>query len=168
MTISDRMTQWQRSATAGGWALLLLRLMVGYGFANHGYAKLSRGVDGFAGVLGAMGIPAPGLAAWATTLIEFVGGILMMLGAFVVPLTIPFTIIMLTAMFGVHLRYGFSAVKLKAITATGAEFGPTGYELNLLYISAFVTLALSTSSALSLDRWFAGRRKHTAPAPIQV
>ena len=32
----------------GGWALLPLRLLVGYGFAAHGYAKLARGPAAFA------------------------------------------------------------------------------------------------------------------------
>ena len=42
-----------------------------------------------------------------------------------------------------HLRYGFSSIRLKALTSAGAEFGPVGYELNLLYIAALLTLALS-------------------------
>jgi len=33
------------------WAPLLLRLIVGYGFAVHGIAKLSRGPGSFAGIL---------------------------------------------------------------------------------------------------------------------
>ncbi len=32
-------------------ALLPLRLMIGFGFAAHGYAKLSKGPDGFAAIL---------------------------------------------------------------------------------------------------------------------
>jgi putative oxidoreductase len=159
MIIRDRLTQWQQNVAARGWALVALRLLVGYGFAAHGLAKLSRGVDPFAGVLAAMGVPAPGPMAWLTTLIELGGGILMMAGAYVVPLTVPFSIIMLTAMFGVHFQYGFSSVKLKAITPTGAEFGPTGYEINLLYLVAMSALVLAGPSALSFDRWRASRKR---------
>ncbi|HXG82487.1 MAG TPA: DoxX family protein [Pyrinomonadaceae bacterium] len=41
------------------WALLPLRLIIGFGFMSHGYAKLSKGVDGFADILQTIGVPAP-------------------------------------------------------------------------------------------------------------
>jgi putative oxidoreductase len=135
------------------WELVPLRLMIGFGFAAHGYAKLARGPEHFASILQALGIPAPVLMAWATSLLELLGGISLMLGAFVVPLSLPLTIVMLTAMFGVHLRYGFSSIRLQAINASGAVFGPVGYELNLLYVAALVALALGGSSPVSFDRW---------------
>src|SRR5262245_56308820 len=90
------------------WVLVPLRLVVGFGFAAHGYAKLARGPETFAVILGAMGIPAPGPVAWMTSLLEFLGGASLMLGAFVTPLSLPLAVVMATAMFGVHLRYGFS------------------------------------------------------------
>ena len=46
------------------WASLPLRLILGFGFAYHGYPKLFGGHDGFAGMLTNLGIPAPGLMAW--------------------------------------------------------------------------------------------------------
>jgi putative oxidoreductase len=143
-----------------GWALVLLRLMVGYGFAAHGYAKLARGPDHFATILSAMGVPAPGPMAWLTSLVELAGGIGIMLGVFVALLSVPLIVVMLTAMIGVHLRYGFSSVRLKSFSvATGAEFGPVGYELSLLYIVGLMVLALGPPSALSVDRWLARRRR---------
>ena len=142
-----------------GWALLPLRLLVGFGFAAHGYAKLARGPAAFAGILSAMGIPAPSFMAWATSLLELAGGISIMVGAAVAPLSIPLAIVMVTAMFGVHLRYGFSSIRLKALTASGAAFGPVGYELNLLYIAALIAIALAGSSPLSIDRWLENRRQ---------
>ena len=143
------------------WGLLPLRLVVGFGFAAHGYAKLARGPQGFGAILSAMGIPAPGAVAWVTSLLEFVGGILIMLGLYVVPLALPLAVVMATAMFGVHLHYGFSSVKLKAISASGAVFGPVGYELNLVYIAALVALAVSGPTAFSFDRWLSGRRRRS-------
>jgi putative oxidoreductase len=140
------------SARKQGWALVLLRLVVGFGFAAHGYAKLSRGPATFAPIVAALGLPAPVPTAWATTLIELVGGILLMLGAFVVPLSLPLAAIMLVALFGVHLRYGFSSIKLKALSGAGAEFGPPGYELTLLYLAALATLAVAAPTPLSDDR----------------
>ena len=52
------------------WAPIPLRLVVGYGFLVHGYAKLVKGPDAFAGILHAIGVPAPHLMAWLTILIE--------------------------------------------------------------------------------------------------
>ena len=145
---------------ASGFALLPLRLMVGFGFAAHGWAKLSRGPENFATILAAIGVPQPHLAAWLTSLLEFAGGISLMLGAFVLPLSLPLAAVMLTAMFSVHFRYGFSSVRLQAVTASGARFGPIGYEMNLLYIAGLVTLALSGAGggALSIDRYLAARK----------
>jgi putative oxidoreductase len=139
------------------WALLPLRLIVGFGFAAHGYAKLSRGPEQFATVLSAIGVPQPYLLAWLTSLIEFVGGICVIVGAFVLPLSLPLTVIMLTAMFSVHLQYGFSSIRLKAVTVAGAEFGPVGYEMNLLYIGGLLALALTKPVTLSVDNWLRSR-----------
>jgi putative oxidoreductase len=149
----------QNRIAQSGWGVLPLRLMVGFGFAAHGYAKLSRGPDSFATILQALGIPQPHLTAWVTSLLELTGGICVMAGAFVIPLSLPLAIIMLTAMFGVHFRYGFSSIRLKAVTASGVEFGPVGYEINLLYIAGLVTLALVGAGQLSVDRVMQARRR---------
>lgn len=147
------MGETRQSAVPAGWALLPLRLMIGFGFAAHGYAKLSRGPETFATILVSLGVPQPSLMAWVTSLLEFVGGISVMAGAFVVPLAFPLAVVMLTAMLSVHLPYGFSSIRLKAVTASGAEFGPIGYEVNLLYIAGLLTLALGGSGRLSVDDW---------------
>jgi uncharacterized membrane protein YphA (DoxX/SURF4 family) len=39
------------------WYAMPLRLIVGFGFIQHGYAKLARGPEDFIGVLHAMGLP---------------------------------------------------------------------------------------------------------------
>jgi putative oxidoreductase len=144
--------------TADGWALLPLRLVVGYGFAAHGFAKLARGPEHFATILAAIGIPAPLPIAWATSLIELLGGVGVMVGAGTASLAFPLIAIMLTAMFGVHFRYGFSSIRLLAITPSGAEFGPIGCELNLMYIAALFALAVGKTTPLSVDRFLSARR----------
>jgi putative oxidoreductase len=133
--------------------ILPLRLIIGFGFAAHGYAKLSRGPANFGRILEGMGVPQPNLVAWITSVFEFTGGASIIAGAFVVPLALPLSLIMLTAMFKIHFQYGFSSVRLKSITATGAEFGPIGYEINLLYVAGLITLALSETPRLSIDYW---------------
>jgi len=136
----------------GRWALLPIRLMVGFGFAAHGVAKLSRGPEKFAVILHAMGVPAPHLAAWVTSLLELAGGVSLMAGLGVVPLTLPLAAVMLGALFGVHLRYGFSSIRLESLTSEGARFGPIGYELNLLYLAGLLALAVGGGGPVSLDR----------------
>ena len=138
---------------AKDWAILPLRLITGFGFAAHGFAKLSRGPDTFATVLSALGVPQPHLMAWLTTLLEFIGGVSIMAGAFIIPFSIPLGVIMFVAMFSVHLQYGFSSIKLRGITPSGAEFGPPGYEMNLLYLAALLTLVLAGPGKLSLGGW---------------
>lgn len=144
------------------WALLPLRLIVGFGFAAHGYAKLSRGPDKFASVVASIGVPQPYFMAWITTLLEFIGGLSLMAGAFVLPLTLPLTMVMATALATIHLQYGFSSVRLTAISNSGPEFGPIGYEMNLLYIAGLMTLALNGPTKLSLDLWLKTRKRETA------
>ena len=157
--------------TETGWGILPLRLMIGFGFAAHGYAKLARGPENFATILTALGIPQPHVTAWLTSLLELTGGLFLMAGAFVVPLSLPLVIVMLTAMFSVHLRYGFSSIRLKAVTPSGAEFGPVGYEIDLLYIAGLATLARFGAGKLSVDRFLQSRmharRTKTRPAPLQ-
>jgi putative oxidoreductase len=58
------------------WTPVPLRMIVGYGFMQHGLAKLSKGPDAFAAILQAMGVPSPHLMAWLTILIELLGGLL--------------------------------------------------------------------------------------------
>jgi putative oxidoreductase len=132
--------------------------MVGFGFAAHGLAKLGRGPEQFAVILQALGVPLPNLAAWVTSLLELGGGLCLMAGLAVVPLAAPLAMVMLTAMFGVHLRYGFSSIRLEALTPVGAKFGPIGYELNLLYLSGLLALGLGGAGPASLDVVLARRR----------
>jgi putative oxidoreductase len=141
------------------WGLLLLRLVVGYGFAAHGFAKLSRGPASFAGVLHSIGVPAPYFMAWLTTLTELLGGIAVALGAFVTFVSVPLATILLVAIFTVHLHYGFSSIKLIAVTPSGAQFGPPGYECNLLYLAALAALVLSGPGRLAIAEFPIERRR---------
>ena len=153
------MSSSKKGPSKKGWGLLLLRLMVGFGFAAHGYAKLDRGPENFAAILSALGVPCPLLTAWATSFLEFFGGICLMAGAFVVPLSLPLGVVMLTALFTVHLPNGFSTIKLKAVTFSGAEFGAPGYEINLLYLACLAVLVMEGGGILSADHWLFPKRK---------
>jgi putative oxidoreductase len=132
------------------WAALPLRLIVGYGFMEHGYAKLIHGPERFATMLHTLGVPAPELTAWATILVELLSGLAVLLGAFIPLASVAMAAVLLTAMFTVHLPYGFSAIKLQAVTAAGAQFGPPGYEVDLLYLACLAALVLIGSGPFSI------------------
>jgi putative oxidoreductase len=146
-----------RSAIAR-WAPIPLRLIVGYGFMEHGFAKLAKGPDAFATILHAIGVPAPHVMVWSTILTELVGGLAVILGAFVVLAAIPMAALLLVAIFTVHLPYGFSSIKLMAVTSAGAQFGPPGYECNLLYLACLAALVLGGSGPLAIDGLVRRRR----------
>jgi putative oxidoreductase len=147
------------------WAPLPLRLMIGYGFMAHGWAKLSRGPAGFAKLLEQIGAPLPEVTAWVSTLIEILGGLAILAGAFVAAVSIPLIVMMLVAMFTVHLRYGFSAINTIGLTADGPQFGPPGYEVNLLYVAGLLALILGGAGAFSIDRLLARRKREPASSP---
>jgi putative oxidoreductase len=140
------------------WVPVPLRLIVGLGFMEHGSAKLLKGPDAFAYILHGLGVPAPHLMAWLTILTELLGGFAVLLGAFVTLVSVPMAVVLLTAIFSVHWKYGFSSIKLLAVTPAGAQFGPPGYECNLLYLACLVALVLSGSGPLSLDGVFSRKR----------
>ncbi len=87
----------QRSDLAR-WAVVPMRILVGCGFIEHGFAKLSRGHDAFGGILQRLGVPMPQVAAWLTIGTELVGGLALLLGAFVVWASIPTAGVLLVAM----------------------------------------------------------------------
>src|SRR6516165_8347717 len=147
------------------WALLPLRLIIGYGFMAHGWAKLSRGPEGFAKQVEQTGTPLPEVMAWVSTFVEILGGLAILVGAFVAIVSIPLIVMMLVAMFTVHLRYGFSAINTIGLTADGPQFGPPGYEINLLYIAGLLALILGGAGPLSIDRLLARREREPAAAP---
>jgi putative oxidoreductase len=101
------------------WAPLPLRLIVGFGFMEHGFAKLSKGPGVFAAILQTLGVPAPHLMAWVTILTEVAGGLAVILGVFVAWATLPMAAVLLVEIFTVHLPYGFSSIKLINVTAAG-------------------------------------------------
>ena len=141
------------------WPLLPLRLIVGFGFIEHGLAKLAKRPDAFANILQAMGVPGAHFMAWSTILVEILGGVAIILGLFVTLASLPMAAVLLVAMFTVHLPYGFSSIKLEAVTAAGAQFGPPGYEVDLLYLACLTALVLGGPGPLAIGGLIIKRRK---------
>jgi putative oxidoreductase len=107
----------------------------------------------FIGVLHAMGLPVPFLLGWATIIVEVVGGMMILAGALIPLATVPMTIVLLVAIFTVHLPNGFSSIKLQSFDAAGAHFGQPGYETNLLYLAGLLALCFGGPGPISIDAW---------------
>jgi putative oxidoreductase len=115
------------------WGLLLLRVMLGVAFIYHGYGKLfgqMPGMEGFTAGVAKMGFPAPALFAYLAALIEFLGGIAVLIGF--------------------HVKHaGYLIALVMAIAIGGAlnfGFGPTGFsfakiELALVYLVMSLSIA---------------------------
>lgn len=136
----------------GRWSALPLRLIVGYGFIAHGVAKVMNGPSHFADSLQALGVPAAAVMSWLTISFELLGGAAVLAGAWIPVVSVPLAAILLVAAITVHLPYGFSSIKLRAVTKDGPQFGPPGYETDLLYLAALATLILGGSGPYALDR----------------
>ena len=150
------------------WAPIPLRLIVGYGFMAHGFAKLSRGPDVFAAILHTMGVPAPQFMAWLTILTELIGGLAVLVGAFVALVSLPMAAVLIVAMLTVHLPYGFSSIKLLSVTSGRAQFGPPGYELDLLYLACLAALVFGGSGPMAIDGLFGTRRLGSHPVTNKI
>ena len=150
--LSSRLASLARPSVAV-WAPIPLRLIVGYGFMQHGFAKLSRGPEAFAAILHTMGVPAPHFMAWLTIVTELIGGLAVVLGAFVPLVSLPMAVVLFVAMLTVHLPYGFSSIKLLSVMSGRAQFGPPGYELDLLYLACLAALVLGGSWPMAIDHY---------------
>jgi len=141
------------------WAPIPIRMILGAGFMVHGWAKWSRGPAAFAELLKQAHVPLPLANAWLVTLLEIFGGLALLLGAFVTIASVPLILSMLGAMFTINIKYGFSAVNTIGLTPDGPQFGPPGYEINLLYIAGLVALILGGAGPLSIDALRKRRRQ---------
>jgi putative oxidoreductase len=136
--------------------LLVLRL-AGLGLAIfHGWPKLAGllgGTSRFAEGVAALGFPMPIVFAWAAALAETLGGVLVFAG-FGTRIAAAFCAsTMVVAAFGRHHAHHYLLDKLGLMTITPETEKAWGNpELALVYLLAFVTLALTGAGGLSIDR----------------
>jgi putative oxidoreductase len=150
------------------WYAIPLRLIIGLGFIHHGYAKLARGPESFVNILSALGMFDPLLLAWTTIIIELVGGLAVIAGLLIPLASVPMIVVLLVAIFTVHLPNGFSSIKLQSVTAAGAHFGQPGYETDLLYLAGIIALIVGGSGPLALDRYLFASRGQAAKARTET
>jgi putative oxidoreductase len=127
--------------------LLVLRLALGLVFVMHGWQKLTvLGIDGVAGFLTQLGIPAPNVAAVLLTTTELGGGLALIFGAFTRAASALIAFSMVVAVATVHLKNGF--------------FLPNGYEFALTLLLANVAMTMTGAGRYSIDRILFGHHRH--------
>lgn len=116
---------------------LLFRLILAYGFYGPAMMKL-KNINGIAEWFAGMGMPFPTLNAYMATATETAGFILLFLGLGTRIISIPLIVVMLVAIFTVHIGNGFEA-------------GANGFEIPLYYLLMLVSLIITGPGKLSLD-----------------
>jgi putative oxidoreductase len=125
--------------------IAILRILVGIVFAAHGAQKLFvYGLAGTSGAFGKMGIPMPGVIGPFIALLEFFGGLALVIGLLTRLAALGLAFDMVGAILLVHLAGGF--------------FLPTGFEYALTLLGASLAIALAGPGALAADHALAGRR----------
>jgi putative oxidoreductase len=127
-------------------ALLVLRIVVGLGFAAHGAQKLfgwfgGHGIDGTAGFFDQIGLRPARAHAYAAGVTEFAGGLLIAVGLGVPFAAAALIAVMTAAILTVHLRNGFFNTE-------------NGYEYNLELAAAVFALAGVGAGEWALDAAF--------------
>lgn len=120
------------------WAPVLLRLALGLVFITHGADKLFGGIVGTTQFFASLSIPFPGISAWVVALVEFFGGIALVIGLFTRYAGLLLAIDMLVALFTAHFKSG-------AFTQ--------GYELAIVLLAASIALTLRGSGKLAIDNY---------------
>jgi putative oxidoreductase len=139
-----------QSARVQDWAVVILRLGIGATFIIHGYPKLfPSGPGGFAGLLQNLGFPGPVFFAYVVSILEFFGGIAMILGLFVRYVGALMVIEMVVTSARVKMPRGVSFIFSKG----------TGWELDFLLLIIALALVLLGAGAISVDAALTSRRR---------
>jgi putative oxidoreductase len=129
--------------TANNIVLLILRLVLGVIFIAHGYPKLFVfGVSGFAKFLSGLGVPIPEFFAVVVILVEFVGGIALILGIFTRWVALLLAIDMLIATLLVKIKVGLIAPMDKP---------GVGAELDLALLAGALVLLVFGPGSISVE-----------------
>lgn len=127
-------------------ALTVLRVIVGFIFAAHGWQKFHEfTIAGTQAAFGKMGVPAADFVAPIIATIELVGGIALIAGVLTRVFAALLALDMLGALFLVHAPAGLFVEK-------------GGYELVLALAAAAAAVALTGAGRISFDAAVFGRK----------
>jgi len=143
-------------------ALLVLRLAGLFLCFNHGWSKvvgLAGGDHGFADGVAHLGFPAPLVFAWAAALSESLGGLLVGLGLLARWAAAFCAFTMAVAAFVQHhaLQHLLVALHLRSASEETVK-GWGNPEMALLYLAAFLGVALMGPGRASLDYLLRGKK----------
>jgi putative oxidoreductase len=122
--------------------LTILRVVLGVIFVAHGLPKLTGGIEGTVELFGSIGIPAPLVAAWFIALLETLGGLTLLIGFLVTPVSLLLSVHMLTGIILVHAANGFYVI---------GGLGEGGVEFNLLLIASLLALVFCGPGLAAID-----------------
>ena len=128
-----------------GFSLLLVRLALAYGFYEPALMKWSN-IDATVEWFSSLGIPFPAFSTFITASFEVTAIVLLLLGLFTRFISLPLMIIMLVAIFTVHLHNGFSV-------------GNNGFEIPLYYFIFLSILATQGAGKFSVDYMFTNKEE---------
>lgn len=121
--------------------LTILRVVLGVIFIAHGLPKLTGGIEGTVELFGATGIPAPLVAAWFIALLETLGGLMLLIGFLVTPVSLLLALHMMTGIVLVHAPNGFYVV----------GEGQGGIEFNLLLVASLLVMMFCGAGLAAID-----------------
>lgn len=127
------------------WSLTLLRIVLGIIFMYHGYVKLflPGGFVGTVDLFTSIGIILPKFSALVVAVLEYFGGLLLIIGLLTRWIAVLLILEMLVAFFKVHIKQGF--------LVTSQAYG---YEFILLILTVLIVILLSGAGKLSLGKRF--------------
>ncbi|MFZ1702068.1 MAG: DoxX family protein [Pyrinomonadaceae bacterium] len=113
-------------------ALVIIRFVLAILMFIHGAARIANGtVDDFGGFLGMQGFPLGFYLAWAITVFELVGSVLLAAGVYAW---------IIALIFAVHLSFGIALVHWnEGWFVVGA--GRNGIEYSVLLVASFLAIA---------------------------
>lgn len=132
------------------WPQLPVRIGVGICLMYDSYPWVftRSGHDNFTHMLETVGLPLPGLMAWGVGLLEFFGGLALLLGAFINVVTVLLVLEISTRLIGFWLSGGVPQ-------PLPGQRPLNGYEMNLMYIASLGALFIAGAGRLSMDRYIA-------------
>jgi putative oxidoreductase len=137
------------AGTTGDALLLIGRILLGWLFLTTAWGKLFGGIDGFAGYLRALKVPAPEFWAWIGAVVEFVVGVTLILGLGTRYAALLCVLFLIVATALAHRYWEYPPAQM------GAQ--KTNFLKNLAILGGALFLFVSGGGRFSIDRVLAKR-----------